>query len=334
MKTIVKRAIRQEKGNVLILVLVLLVLGGLILAPLLGLMSTGLAAGQVYEERTSQLYAADAGVEDTINWLLHGKPVDWGWTWDGAEQVWRRDVPLHVNDNDVNVTVEPLPEEDTYQITSTATDGDRSTTVISVVRAIAEFEGCYLTEGLTLGTQETMEGDIIVVGDVTLEQSSGIEGDMYVDGDLVLEQHSSIEADVICVAGDITLENNTEINSDIHFLGEDCTITIAKPDAFIKGNIRAEGNLTIVIDFGNAAHTEITGDIYAPRGDVHVHLNKPNSELEGDIYAGGSINVNVTGNAEHTGTEYPVYTGGAPFEIADCPSIPSTPVIIHTYVVS
>jgi len=45
MNTIIKRTIRNEKGSVLPLVLILLVVGGLILTPLLGLMSTGLMAG-------------------------------------------------------------------------------------------------------------------------------------------------------------------------------------------------------------------------------------------------------------------------------------------------
>ena len=48
MKTAMKRAIKDEKGAALALALVLLVVGGLVLTPLLGLMSTGLLAGQVY----------------------------------------------------------------------------------------------------------------------------------------------------------------------------------------------------------------------------------------------------------------------------------------------
>ena len=52
MRTIIKGAIRDQKGAaVLTLVLILLVVGGLILTPLLGLMSTGLVSGQVYEEK-------------------------------------------------------------------------------------------------------------------------------------------------------------------------------------------------------------------------------------------------------------------------------------------
>ena len=64
MRTTVRRAITDQKGaGTLTLVLILLVVGGLILAPLLGFMSTGLTAGQVYEKKTAELYGADAGVE-------------------------------------------------------------------------------------------------------------------------------------------------------------------------------------------------------------------------------------------------------------------------------
>ena len=48
------------------MVLILMLLGGLIIAPLLSYMSTGLKASQVYEKKMHELYAADAGVEDAI----------------------------------------------------------------------------------------------------------------------------------------------------------------------------------------------------------------------------------------------------------------------------
>jgi hypothetical protein len=71
MKTIMKRTIRDEKGAVLIMVLVLLVVGGLILTPLLGLMSTGLLAGKVYEKKMYEYYAADAGIQDALWKIQH-----------------------------------------------------------------------------------------------------------------------------------------------------------------------------------------------------------------------------------------------------------------------
>ncbi len=56
----------NEKGQALILVLILLLVGALIITPLLSYMGTGLKTGQVYEKKTDGLYAADAGVEDAL----------------------------------------------------------------------------------------------------------------------------------------------------------------------------------------------------------------------------------------------------------------------------
>ena len=70
MKSAVKRLIRDEKGQ-LSLALILLVVGGLIITPLLGLMSTGLITGQAYENTMHVLYAADAGVEDGLWQIKH-----------------------------------------------------------------------------------------------------------------------------------------------------------------------------------------------------------------------------------------------------------------------
>ncbi len=80
MKTYCSRLMREETGKVLIMVLILLVVGGLILTPLLGLMQTGLIAGQVYERKLHEYYAADAGIEDALWKIRHGiQPPDEGY---------------------------------------------------------------------------------------------------------------------------------------------------------------------------------------------------------------------------------------------------------------
>jgi len=66
MRRIIKKPIKEEKGSAFILVLIFLLVGGLIIAPLLSYMSTGLLAGHMYEEKMDALYAADAGVEDAL----------------------------------------------------------------------------------------------------------------------------------------------------------------------------------------------------------------------------------------------------------------------------
>lgn len=84
---------KNESGQAaLVIVLILLVLGALIIGVLLAFMGTGLKAGQAHEERTQELYAADAGIEDAL-WKLKN------------DQVPSDPYFLTVNDKDVKVEV-------------------------------------------------------------------------------------------------------------------------------------------------------------------------------------------------------------------------------------
>jgi hypothetical protein len=101
MKRTTNKLITDEKGQVMILVLILLVLGALIIAPLMGFMSTGIMAGQTIEERVEEVYAADAGIEDALHKMLSGyeslpETVGENLTYSIAD----------VNDKDVEVVVE------------------------------------------------------------------------------------------------------------------------------------------------------------------------------------------------------------------------------------
>jgi Tfp pilus assembly protein PilX len=60
------RLISEQSGQALMLVLVFLLLGSLILVPLLDQINTALKTGIKYEDRSRELYAADAGIEDGI----------------------------------------------------------------------------------------------------------------------------------------------------------------------------------------------------------------------------------------------------------------------------
>ena len=353
MKMYCSGLVRQEKGKVLIMVLILLVVGGLVLTPLLGLMSTGLIAGQVYEGKMLQLYAADAGVEEAIHWLLEGKPDEHPWV--SAEESdpwdWERGADLGINRNEVAVTIEALSADDTYKIISTATDDHRQTTVTSVVMAAARFKGCYITEDTTFNNQSgTLEGTIIVVGDVEIEHNHDLDAyDMLIDGDLHMANNSELHAEVICVTGDITLAERAKIYAHIHFLGEDCTLTIDQPQSYVRGNIWAEGNLTIRILLGSALVEVYCPDGVYAHGDVHVQLAASNSELAGHIYAGGEITIDK--GHPPPSYEYCRYyfdedkdlwvsddgcaaVEDPPFTIADCPPMPSTQVIVHVYEVT
>lgn len=94
-KHIPKNLIRDERGYALVLVLILLLIGMLIIAPLLAYMATGLKATKVHEELMLRLYAADAGVEDALSKIKNN-------------QVPPAPYSLIVNDKAVLVTIDSI----------------------------------------------------------------------------------------------------------------------------------------------------------------------------------------------------------------------------------
>jgi len=137
MKTIVKRLVRDEKGASLVLVLILLLIGGLIIGPLLSYMGTGLITAKVYETRTAELYAADAGVEDAIWKIQHGEtPVCAAyrsWTYPSP-----LDPPIILNGKSVQVTIE-YQDDGSFKITSTAITDDGGGTAAITGTAIEAY---------------------------------------------------------------------------------------------------------------------------------------------------------------------------------------------------
>jgi len=75
MKITAKRPLRDEKGQTMILVLVLLLIGIIIITPVLKFMGTGMTSGRVYEQKIDEIYAADAGVEDAL-WHIRYDQVE------------------------------------------------------------------------------------------------------------------------------------------------------------------------------------------------------------------------------------------------------------------
>ena len=345
MKKVFNSLIENQSGQGrLALVMIMIIAGGLIVGPLLAFMGAGLQAVQMHESKEQGLYAADSGVEDAVNWIMHGKPTegDWDWTWDGSTG---QKLSYEINDMTVDVAVEALAEENTYKVTSTATGDSGSATVLSTLWAIhwvygdLDLEGqdtyygdVHVTDDATLENTAKIVGDLTVESDLTLDNSSENLGDVSVDGNISIDNHATITGNVICTTGNITLGNHAEIYADIHLLGNNSVLDLSQPAAAIVGNITADGDLTIYISFGDESFTEITGHIYAPAGDITIYLSKTNSEIEGDIYAGGTIT--IIGPGVHSGNSYSPYTGDPPFEIPDCPEIPAQPVDIYTYEVT
>ena len=161
MKTIVKRLARDEKGAALVLVLILLLISGLIIGPLLSYMGTGLITGEVYEMRTDELYAADAGVEDAIWKIQNQVPEVAGLT--QCYPNWSYNI-TDVNGKRLQISIEYLGEG-TYKITSIAiTDDGGGTAAITGTQIDA-----YVTADIVSGNYSGLLDNVITsLNEITL----------------------------------------------------------------------------------------------------------------------------------------------------------------------
>jgi len=316
MKELIKRIVSQEKGHGLDLVLTLLGLGALIMAPLLGLTSTGLLAGQVYEDKTDELYAADAGVEYGIWHLQTGGSAN-----DTLE--------CTINGKAVAVEIEELPHDcyelATYEITSTAVsqDGSSSTVLAQVTGITVHWDelildanagtvyipnNVYVEGEVELSAEVHIVGDLKAGGDVTLNQGSLIGGIVCVGGSLTMNNNATIEASVY-VAGDLTMNNLAIIQSDLH-VGGSATIS---GSGQIIGGIHAGGDVRLE---GQAP--KVYGHVCA---NQNVSVLGQNALIDGDVSAGTTITADP-GKITGTQCEYCGYC-----EIDPCPLGPGTPEI-------
>ena len=173
MKIAVKRLTRGEKGQVMPLALILLLISGLMAAPLLAHMSTGVLTGQVYETRTAELYAADAGVEDAV-WNIQAKT-------DKVEGLTQCSQSTNytvtgVNGKTVDVTITLLTIQNSipadYLVESTATGDNSSGTKITAYISGANEYGDY--SGL-LNRIATSQNETDIAKKVTLIYPPGCE---------------------------------------------------------------------------------------------------------------------------------------------------------------
>jgi len=317
MKIDVKRITGDESGKVLMLALVLLVVGGLILTPLLGLMSTGLVAGQVYEKKMDELYAADAGVEYGIWHLQEGGSVN-----DTLE--------FTLNDKAVTVEMEELPHDcyelATYEITSTATSqNSSSTTVLAQVTGITLFMDELFLDA-NAGTVY-WPNNVYVGGDVELSAEVHIVGDLMAGGNVILNQGSLIGG-IVCVGGDLTLNNNATIEAEVYVAGDLILNNLAtiESDLHVGGNVSISGSASVIGGIHAEEDVAVEGQDPLVDGNICTNGNCSVSGtyalIDGDVYAGGTI----TGEEKITGTVCP---GGAcgVCEVETCPLGPGNPEI-------
>jgi len=166
-KTVLSKLIKEEKGQILTMVLALLVLGSLLIAPALVNASATLIAGRMYNERSSQLYAADAGVEDALyklykQWDNPNIPKNNG-TWIPA-QTWSYTLsPL--NGKTTTVTIDG--------ITGNATDKSYKITAIATGTGSTKIEAYTELGSLFINNAAVCGGTITTHGTVTIQYPDG-----------------------------------------------------------------------------------------------------------------------------------------------------------------
>jgi hypothetical protein len=119
----------------MILALIMLLVSLLITTPLLAHMGTGLMAGQVYERRMAELYAADAGVEDSMWNIQH--EVDEVMNLNACYPDWSYNMS-DVNGKSMEVTITWVNNM-TYRVVSTATCDGSGTEIEAYVVAESKY---------------------------------------------------------------------------------------------------------------------------------------------------------------------------------------------------
>ncbi len=181
MKTTVKRILRDEKGAALAMALILLLIGGLMTVPLLSHMGSGLIAGEVYEARTAELYAVDAGVEDGIWKIQNGD----GYLPCSPGSPPRNYTITDINGKNVDITITSVALYQgitnltgTYRVESMTTGNGSGTQIEAYIDGVNKY-GDY---GDLLGQVLTSLGEIDLQGaNVTPSEGENAPAEYYSD---------------------------------------------------------------------------------------------------------------------------------------------------------
>jgi hypothetical protein len=267
MKMSIRSLAKDEKGQALILALILLAVGGLILAPLLAYMRTGLTAGEVCEVKTNELYAADAGAEDAV-WKIQNQV-------DQVEELsnscgnhtWSYNI-TDVNGKSVAVTITYV-NNTTYHVVSTAT-GDGSGTQIEA----------YVTGEIKYGNYADIMNNVITsLGGYTLRPGANIT---FPEGNEPYTQYppqlwppaAYLEE---FYSGNVTGATNYTGNTVINLQGNSCPpgpiyINDVQNNSWPSGlgPLYIDGELDIVNSSSDGATLNLTGTLYIT-GDTQIY---------------------------------------------------------------
>ena len=289
------------------MVLILLLISGLIIGPLLSYMGTGLITGQVYEMRTNELYAADAGVEDAIWKIQHAREAglpgcgnQWVYTYPGPGE------PLfEVNGKNIVVTIQHLGAG-TYNITSIAItdDGDGTAAIVSgteieayITATYSDFSG-FLDSAITSGDDITIRGSkTSVSGNISLPPDGELDPPDFdpENGQVNREELNWPTGEEIADFYWPEVEHLTPVPDGYEI---DIPSGTTEDNPYVIGPLSAAGDLTIK----GTGWVEIGGIIYIKGNldfkatpEINININQQTIFAEGDIYIPPNVNTSGSG---------------------------------------
>jgi predicted acyltransferase (DUF342 family) len=320
---------RDEKGQILIWVIALMMLAALIIPPFLASAYAGVHTSKVRQERMQELYAADTGIEDALNWIRNdgnfSKPDlydPYGNStfppgnsstaesaeyilsdWSDATNLW---IPKLVNNCEVKVKVErdvsDYPEGNyTYFVYSTATNQDTGTHVTVRVHCTEEWtvvswttpDPILIKEGGVSNNPFSYAIGSLQGGAVLNSKQGVIEGDVYVNGAVNLIGGQNIINGNVYSVGDLRLQQQSAIKGNASVSGN----IFLEEASIIEQN--AWGNKSITLSgkngiWGNAsAQTDINVNSGSINGFAKAnHDVNVSSVINQSAWANHDINVN------------------------------------------
>ena len=292
MKSVMKKLVRDEKGAALILALILLLIGGLISAALLGHMGAGILAGEVYEKRTAELYAADAGVEDAI-WKIQHNDGYLPCTLDSPPRVYNI---TDVNGKSLQISIEYVGEG-TYKITSTAAtdDGGNTAAIVSATTVESYLSATYMD------FSSLLDNAIVSYDTIDIQPGNEIDGDIWLpdeedlefDEDKVSINGTVKDSDDMTITWPTVQQLSTYYRDDVKDLEpypDGYVINIpagtTEGDPYVIGPLLAAGDLTIK----GSGWIRLEGTIYVkgtldfnPTPSINIDLNEQTIFAEGEI---------------------------------------------------
>jgi hypothetical protein len=181
----INRLGRQEKGNILILALIMLAVGSLIIVPLMSFMATGLNIARSVEQDTINTYAADAGIEHGIAYLNKVEKPNIN---DGTPEIVLPTI-IQTDGTMITVILNAVPDQSNlFKITSVSTNPQGETRSITSFVELNSTGGVFDNAIVALDGNVKLSGSAKVIGDIfvsggglNLSGSSMVDGDVYSD---------------------------------------------------------------------------------------------------------------------------------------------------------